>query len=37
MLGTGYAATNRQSPALSLDTTVDEFGREESKVDSIPN
>lgn len=36
MLGTGFAAMNRQSPALSPDVTVDEFGREESKVDFTP-
>lgn len=36
MLGMGYASMNRQTPALSLDVTVNEFGREESKVDFIP-
>lgn len=36
MLGTGFAATNRQSPTLSPDATVDEFGREESKVNFTP-
>lgn len=35
MLGMDFAAMNRQSPALSPDSTVDEFGREESQVDFI--